>query len=186
MRLEPYTEKDPRFVPPIPKPIVILGARASGKSSVAKALDGLLDSYHTDLDKCYAENHGMTMTELYDMIPDTKFYQEQSNDLETCLSGRSNFVRIISPGGGIHRSVLNLQRIYMYSYSFYLKTDLMLLQRNHATDDRRKGHYAICKDGLDSIDNTYRFVNHVINVDPHHSPLDLAHIIKDLYDCYPK
>lgn len=115
--------------------ISLTGMPASGKTTVAKALQELLPGYKLiDTDEKIIQNENSTINEIFKNKGEKYFRRLETDILKTVLQADN---QIISTGGGIITSDENIELLKKYSTIIYLKAKLeTLLERAKKSSDR--------------------------------------------------
>lgn len=114
-------------------PIVLVGMRGSGKSTVAAALAKRLRLHWVDTDSEVVARDGRTIADIFASDGEAAFRRLESQVLDDWLDG--GFDGVIATGGGIVTVETNRRRIAKSSQTVWLDAPVSVLCRRIRGDD---------------------------------------------------
>lgn len=115
--------------------IILIGFKASGKTTLAKAYAEQFNKTYADTDELLLKKHGgKTITELYQRLGEDAFRKAESKILDEISE-----CDILATGGGIIQSENNIEQLKKLGKLIYLKTDKATLYRRMMQQDPLPG-----------------------------------------------
>lgn len=128
--------------------ISLIGMMGSGKTTVGKLLSERLNLRFVDTDELIVQSEGCSINEIFASKGEGYFRKLETEILKSVLNSDN---QIISTGGGIIKSELNIQLIKSKSKSFYLKADAQSLFERVKNDSSRPLLKDCTKDKINMI-----------------------------------
>lgn len=124
----------------VPKPILLVGLRAVGKSTVGRLLAGELGCGFVDLDECVlfaaqtdcCTAHGASIADLVREHGWDEFRERESAELARVLADES--LRVVAAGGGVVERAANRALLRTHARVVWLVEDLDVLAQRIAND----------------------------------------------------
>jgi shikimate kinase len=113
--------------------IILIGYRASGKSTVGRRLASRMERRFVDTDDLIEERQGSPISDIVKFRGWDHFRSKEKKIIEE-ISGQDNLV--IAPGGGAVLDAENLIALRKNSFIIYLKADCQVLQKRLEQDPR--------------------------------------------------
>lgn len=128
--------------------ISLIGMMGCGKTTVGKLLSERLCFTFVDTDELIIQKEGCSINEIFALKGENYFRKVEADILKSVLSSDN---QIISTGGGIIKSELNIVLLKEKSKSFYLSADSESLYERVKNDFSRPLLKDCTKDKIDTI-----------------------------------
>jgi len=103
-----------------PKNIILIGYKASGKSTLGKKLADYLNYQFVDTDTLFFEMYGVYPHIYYEKCGEIKFRDEEKNVL---FKMNSSSLNVIATGGGVVENLSNIDHLKTLGKLIYLSVD---------------------------------------------------------------
>lgn len=128
--------------------IALIGMMGCGKTTVGKLLSEQLNLKFVDTDELIVQKEGCSINEIFASKGEVYFRELETKVLKSVLNFDN---QVISTGGGIIKSELNMELIKTKSKSFYLKADSESLFKRVKNDFSRPLLKDCTKEKIDTI-----------------------------------
>lgn len=128
--------------------IALIGMMGCGKTTVGKLLSEQLNLKFVDTDELIVQKEGCSINEIFASKGEVYFRELETKVLKSVLNFDN---QVISTGGGIIKSELNMELIKTKSKSFYLKADAQSLFERVKNDFSRPLLKDCTKEKIDTI-----------------------------------
>lgn len=128
--------------------ISLIGMMGSGKTTVGKLLSEQLNLKFVDTDELIVQKEGCSINEIFASKGEGYFRELETKVLKSVLNSDN---QVVSTGGGIIKSELNMELIKTKSKSFYLKADAESLFERVKNDSSRPLLKDCTKEKIDTL-----------------------------------